>query len=184
MSGPPQSMSVSPPFLTPSLQFPVPQSPRWQTPAAQSDPTLHVLPWAAYMAAWLAIESLGFEALVHRVPRALRHVYVLAVVLFGWMMIRAAGPGALLGYTEAMLGLSIVKFGASSVYLTPGFVTALICAILFAGPMVGNISRWRVSVDAATASLIMMLAATGVLLWHAVNGIRRVLPGEAPKRSQ
>jgi len=147
-------------------------------------PTLHVLPWAAYMAAWLAIESLGFETLVRRAPRGLRHVYVLVVVLFGWMMIRAAGPGPLLGYTEAMLGLSIVKFGASSVYLTPGFVTALACAILFAGPMVGNISRWRVSVDAATASLIMMLAATGVLLWHAVNGIRRVLPGEAPKRSR
>jgi len=136
------------------------------------------------MAAWLAIESLGFETLVRRAPRGLRHVYVLVVVLFGWMMIRAAGPGPLLGYTEAMLGLSIVKFGASSVYLTPGFVTALACAILFAGPMVGNISRWRVSVDAATASLIMMLAATGVLLWLAVNGIRRVLPGDAPKRSQ
>jgi alginate O-acetyltransferase complex protein AlgI len=147
-------------------------------------PTLHVLPWAAYMASWLALESLGFGALIHRAPRPLRHVYVLVVVLFGWMMMRAAGPGPLLGYIEAMLGLSIVKFGASSVYLTPGFVTALVCAIVFAGPMVGSISRWRVSVDAAAASLIMMLAATGVLLWHAVNGIRRVLPGEAPKRSQ
>jgi len=63
-------------------------------------------------------------------------------------------------------------------------VTAFVCAVIFAGPMVGNISRWRVSVDAATASIIMMLAATGVLLLHAVNGIRRVFPGEAPKRSR
>jgi len=109
---------------------------------------------------------------------------VLLIVMFGWIMLRASGPGPMLGYMEALMGLSVVPFGASSVYLTPGFVTAFVCAVIFAGPMVGNISRWRVSVDAATASLIMMLAATGVLLWHAVNGIRRVFPGEAPKRSR
>ena len=114
----------------------------------------------------------------------MRHAYVLAVVMFGWIMLRASGPGPLVGYMEALLGLSVMKFGASSVYLTPGFLTAFVCAVIFAGPMVGNISRWRVSVDAATASLIMMLAATGVLLWHAVNGIRKVFPGEAPKRSR
>ena len=146
--------------------------------------TVHVIPWAVYFASWLAVEAIGLGAVVDRLPRFVRHVYVLGIVMVGWLILRASGPGPLLGYTEALLGLSVMKFGASSVYLTPGFVTAFLCAIIFAGPMVGNISRWRVSVDAATASLIMMLAATGVLLWHAVNGIRRVIPGDAPKRSR
>jgi alginate O-acetyltransferase complex protein AlgI len=146
--------------------------------------TLRVLPWAVYFASWLAVEAAGLGAFVGRLPRVVRHAYVLAVVMFGWIMLRASGPGPLVGYMEALLGLSVMKFGASSVYLTPGFLTAFVCAVIFAGPMVGNISRWRVSVDAATASLIMMLAATGVLLWHAVNGIRKVFPGEAPKRSR
>ena len=146
--------------------------------------TLHVLAWALYFASWLAIEALGFSAVLQRLPRALRHVYVLLVVMFGWMLLRATGPGALLGYTEAMLGLSVMKFGASSVYLTLGFTTSFVCALIFAGPMVGNISRWRVSVDAATASLIMMLAATGVLMWQAVAGLRRLLsPGDGANRS-
>ena len=127
-----------------------------------------------YFAGWLALETLGLGAIVRRLPRPLRHVYVLLVVLSGWLLLRASGPGPLLGYTEALLGFSIVKFGASSVYLTWGFTTALVGAIVFAGPMVGNISRWRVSVDAATASLIMMLAATGVLMWHALTMVRRV----------
>jgi hypothetical protein len=99
------------------------------------------------------------------------------------MMLRASGPGPLLGYVEALLGLSVVKFGASSVFLTPGFVIAFISAVVFAGPMIGNISRWRVSVDAAAASLIMMLAATGVLIWHAINVLLRVLPRDASRRS-
>ena len=146
--------------------------------------TLKVLPWAVYFASWLAVEAAGLGVLVGRLPRLVRHIYVLVIVMFGWIMLRASGPGPMLGYMEALTGLSVVPFGASSVYLTPGFVTAFVCAVIFAGPMVGNISRWRVSVDAATASLIMMLAATGVLLWHAVNGIRRVFPGEAPKRSR
>jgi alginate O-acetyltransferase complex protein AlgI len=135
--------------------------------------TLHVVPWAVYFATWLAIEALGLGALVGRLPRALRHVYVLGIVMFGWLILRASAPGPLLGYTEALLGLSVTPFGASSAYLTPGFVIAFVCAVVFAGPMVSNLSRWRVSVDAATASLIMMLAATGVLVWHGVNGIRR-----------
>jgi len=146
--------------------------------------TLRVLPWAVYFASWLALEAAGLGLLLGRLPRFVRHVYVLAVVVLGWVMLRASGPGPLLGYMESLLGFSVMPFGASSVYLTPGFVTAFVCAMIFAGPMVGNISRWRVSVDAATASLIMMLAATGVLLWHAVNGIRRVFPGEAPRRSR
>jgi alginate O-acetyltransferase complex protein AlgI len=145
--------------------------------------SIHVVPWAIYFATWLAAESLGLGQAMQRVPRVLRHAYVLIAVLFGWMLLYAAGPGPLLGYTEAMLGFSIVRFGASSEYLTPSLVTALICAIVFAGPLVGNISRWRVSVDAATASLLMMLAATGVFLWQGLNPIRRVVfPGGASKR--
>ncbi|HUR35352.1 MAG TPA: MBOAT family O-acyltransferase [Vicinamibacterales bacterium] len=144
--------------------------------------SLHALPWAVYSATWLAAEALGLGAIMHRLPRGLRHAYVLAVVMFGWMMLRASAPGPLLGYTEAMLGFAVAPFGASIEYLTFGFVTALGCALFFAGPMVGNVSRWRVSIDSATASLIMMLAATGVLLFHVVNGVRRVFPGP-PKRS-
>ena len=146
--------------------------------------TLPVVPWAVYFALWLAIEAVGFATVLKRLPRTVRHVYVLLVVMFGWMLLRVSGPGPLLGYTEAMVGFSVMKFGASSVYLTWGFTTAFVCAIVFAGPMVGNISRWRVSVDAATASLIMMLAATGVLMWQAVAGLRRLLsPGNRANRS-
>lgn len=139
-----------------------------------TETSLNVLPWAVYCASWLAIEAAGLGRLLTRLPRALRHVYVLLVVLLGWVLLRASGPGPLLGYLEAMVGASIAPFGASAEYFTLGFSTALVSALVFAGPLVGNLSRWRVSVDSAVASLLMMFAATGILLWHAANGVRRL----------
>lgn len=133
-----------------------------------------VLPWAAYSGSWLALEAYGLGALLPRVPRVLRHAYVLLVVLFGWVLLRATGPGPLLGYLEAMFGAAVVPLGASAEYFTLGFSAALVSALVFAGPLVGNLSRWRVSVDSAVASLLMMFAATGILLWHLANGLRRL----------
>lgn len=144
--------------------------------------TLRVVPWAIYFGSWLAAEASGLGTFLTRVPRLVRHLYVLIVVLFGWLLLRASGPGPLLGYVEAMVGASIQPFGASLEYLTVGLTTALVCAIFFAGPMVGNVSRWRVSVDAAVASLIMMFAATAVLIWHAVNPVRRWIAPPRGKR--
>jgi D-alanyl-lipoteichoic acid acyltransferase DltB (MBOAT superfamily) len=145
-------------------------------------PTLRILPWAVYTASWLAAEALGVGRLIERLPRALRHAYVLLVVMFGWMLLRAQSPGPLLGYVESMIGLSVADFGGSLQYLTLGTTTALVCALVFAGPMVSSLSRWRVSVDAATASLIMMLAATGVFIWKPLVVVRRLLQMDQPPR--
>jgi hypothetical protein len=82
-----------------------------------------------------------------------------------------------------MLGLALGHTGASLAYLTWDVVAALVAAVVFAGPMVGNLSRWRVSVDAATASLLMMLAATAVLLWHGSRRILRIVWGGDSRRA-
>jgi len=141
--------------------------------------TLNVIVFAVYFGTWLAVETLGFGETIGRLPRVLRHGYVLVVVLFGWVLLRASGAGPLLGYVEALLGFSVLSSPASGPFLSARLVTALVCGVLFAGPMVGSISRWRVSVDAATASLLMMLAATGMFVWNMINPIwRALMPGE------
>jgi alginate O-acetyltransferase complex protein AlgI len=145
--------------------------------------TLRVLAWAVYFGTWLAIEAVGLGHLIERLPRPLRHVYVLLVVLPGWILLRASGPGPLLGYVEAMLGFAIVPLGAAGEYMDPLFVIALVSAIVFAGPLVSWISRWRVSVDAATASLLMMFAATGVFVWRTSQPLVRAFwPAGATRR--
>ena len=145
--------------------------------------SINVFVWALYSGTWLAIEELGWRARLQRLPAAVRHLYVLTVVLFGWLLLRGGGPGPTLGFVEALLGFSVAKTGGAMTFMTPALWVVLPSAILFAGPLVSSISRWRVSVDAATASLLMMLAATCVFVWRiGAPVLRAVLPERAPPR--
>jgi len=147
--------------------------------------SVNVFVWALYSGTWLALEELGLHARLQRLPAVLRHAYVLVVVTFGWLLLRGNGPGPTLGFAEALLGYSVATTGGALTFMTPALWVALPSAILFAGPLVGSISRWRVSVDAATASLMMMLAATCVFVWKMLEPVARaLLPQRTVPRGQ
>jgi alginate O-acetyltransferase complex protein AlgI len=131
----------------------------------------HRLGWNAplcglYFGTLLAIEAVGFGARLERWPRAARHVYVLLVVVIGWVILRADTASGAVGFLQTMAGSSGVWAVTADVYLTPQVWLALAVAVIGAGPMVPSISRWRVSVDAGTTSALMMMAATGVFIWR------------------
>ena len=131
----------------------------------------HRIGWSAivcgvFFGTLLAIEGVGFHDVVQRWPRPLRHVYVLVVVTVGWMLLRADSPAAALSFGSVMIGAAGASGSTVESYLTPLMWMALTLAFIGAGPLVPWISRWRVSVDAGTTSLLMMLAATGVFIWR------------------
>ena len=131
----------------------------------------HRIGWSAivcgvFFGTLLAIEGVGFHDVVQRWPRPLRHVYVLLVVTVGWMLLRADSPAAALSFASVMIGAAGASGSTVESYLTPMMWMALTLAFIGAGPLVPWISRWRVSVDAGTTSLLMMLAATGVFIWR------------------
>ena len=131
----------------------------------------HRIGWSAivcgvFFGTLLAIEGVGFHDVVQRWPRPLRHVYVLLVVIVGWMLLRADSPAAALSFGSVMIGATGASGSTVESYLTPMMWMALTLAFIGAGPLVPWISRWRVSVDAGTTSLLMMLAATGVFIWR------------------
>jgi alginate O-acetyltransferase complex protein AlgI len=116
----------------------------------------------------LAIEGIGFHDVVQRWPRPLRHLYVLLIVTVGWMLLRTDSPAAAWSFGSVMAGVTGAAGSSVGRYLTPTMWMALTLAFIGAGPLVPWISRWRVSVDAGTTSLLMMLAATGVFIWRPV----------------
>ena len=134
--------------------------------AAWHRPGWSALLCGIYFGTLLAIEGIGFHDVLQRWPRPLRHLYVLALVTVGWMLLRAESAAGALAYLAAMAGLGSAPGFALEPHLTPMVWTALALAFLGAGPLVPAISRWRVSVDAATTSLLMMLAATGLFIWR------------------
>jgi alginate O-acetyltransferase complex protein AlgI len=131
----------------------------------------HRLGWTAplcglYFGTLLAIEGVGFHDALQRWPRPLRHVYVLVLVTIGWVLLRADSAGAAIAHLSVMAGIAGASGSTIDAYLTPMVWLALALAFLGAGPLVPSISRWRVSVDAGTTSLLMMMAATGVFIWR------------------
>jgi alginate O-acetyltransferase complex protein AlgI len=131
--------------------------------------TGNLLLWALYSVFWLALEAIGFGAVVHRFPRALRHVYLLAVMLLGWVILRSDDAGSAWRFLQALGGVQTRTAYPVSGFLTPGVASALIVAVVGAGPMVPWISRWRVTLDATTTAAVMMVGAVWVLLRRAMN---------------
>ncbi len=131
----------------------------------------NVLFWSVYSGMWLALEAVGLGARMERLPSLIRHAYLLVVVIVGWVILRAGSVSAAVGFLEAMGGLHGMSSIGAGRYLSTGGWIALATAVLFAGPLVPWISRWRVSVDAATASLLMMLTAMALLLWRGVSTV-------------
>jgi alginate O-acetyltransferase complex protein AlgI len=122
--------------------------------------------WALYSGAWLALEAIGLGRVIARLPRPLRHVYVLTVVGLGWIVLRAESAAQLWTLLQAMSGAYGWSGATFARYTTWDVWFALVTAFIGAGPLVPWISRWRVTVDASTTALLMMLAAVTVYWWN------------------
>src|SRR6185295_20388710 len=62
--------------------------------------------WGLYHAALIALERAGGEAAVKRLPTPLRHVYLIVVVMVGWVVLRSETLGGALLFFKALAGLN------------------------------------------------------------------------------
>ncbi len=138
--------------------------------------------WALYTAGWLALEAVWLSPIVERMPRVLRHVYVLLVVVVGWLVLRGPGVAPLLNVLQAMAGFAEggrLAYPASR-YIDWPVGTALFVAIIGAGPLVPWISRWRVTLDATTAAIVMMVSAFWVFVWRPAAMVKEAIRPRRP----
>ncbi len=64
--------------------------------------------WGLYFAVFLILEKLWLRNVLERLPAALRHLYVLLVVIIGWVFFRAETMGTAVGYLKDMFSLTLV----------------------------------------------------------------------------
>jgi alginate O-acetyltransferase complex protein AlgI len=139
--------------------------------------------WAAYSSAWLALEAAGLGERIARWPAPLRHAYLLAVVVVGWAILRADTVGGAWAMLQAMAGASGLSGPGALVprlHMTAPVAAAFVTAIVGAGPLIPWLSRWRVSVDATTAALVMMISAVSLFLWRLSTLTRNDTPARRP----
>src|SRR5205823_640547 len=100
--------------------------------------------------------------------------YTLIVVTVGWVILRAGTFGAAVTILKAMAGANGIGWTAAERYLTLPLSSALIVALVGAGPMIPSISRWRVSIDAFTVAVLMMGTSVCLFLWRGAAAVLNV----------
>jgi len=131
--------------------------------------------WGLYHGAFLVLERLGFGRVVGRMWRPIRHIYLLLIVMVGWVFFRADTLDGALGILAAMSGRPAA---APTPYTLQWYLTTPL-AIAFAAGVLGSlpVGPWcerlairasgrpqrtsaRVLAVAGTAAIVVMLLAS------------------------
>ena len=64
------------------------------------------LAWGLFHGAFLVVERSGVRTLLERLPRPFQHLYVLLVVMVGWVFFRVGDIGQAVAYLKTMAFLS------------------------------------------------------------------------------
>lgn len=120
--------------------------------------------WGLYYFVLLAAERLIGETRLARVPRALRHVLTMILVVLGWVLFAIEDFGALTAYLHAMFSLSGGLIGAQATvwvlsYL-PLFAVAVLAALPLAARLVQRKEETRLVRCGAPVWCLLLLAAS------------------------
>lgn len=120
--------------------------------------------WGLYYFVLLTAERLIGEARLARIPRALRHVLTMALVMLGWVLFAIEDFSTLAGYLHAMFTLSGGWIGAQAAvwvlsYL-PLFLVAVLASLPLAARLVQRHDQVRFVQWGAPVWCLLLLAAS------------------------
>jgi alginate O-acetyltransferase complex protein AlgI len=126
--------------------------------------------WGLFHGFFLVFERLPLGMyLVKKMPSPLRHLYVLLVVIIGWVFFRAESFANALGYLKAMVTFSTPSFYNSQLFLNINneFYLVFVLAIICSTPMFATIGKWlealefRKSAKGLLGSLTIAIGTVG-----------------------
>lgn len=92
--------------------------------------------WGLYHGFFLTLERAGLKRLLDRLPRALRHLYTLLVVMGGWVLFAAPSFAAASTFFRALLGQAACAAPLNTPeYFSPDIRLALIWGCVFSAPL-------------------------------------------------
>jgi len=131
--------------------------------------------WGLFHGTFLVLERLGLASAVKRLWAPLQHLYLVLVVMVGWVFFRADTLPEALGFLKAMAGLNQPATPTPLTvawFLTPELLIALAAGGIGSAPLGPALARWRArqepvgrvrSLDALfTAALMLVLVASAL----------------------
>jgi alginate O-acetyltransferase complex protein AlgI len=96
--------------------------------------------WGVWHGLFLVIERVGFDRLLHRLPRAGQWMYTLLVVMAGWVLFRAHDMDAAMGIYGGLLGVHGIGSGGLEFRAA---VQPFVVVLLGIGSMLSvRVTRW------------------------------------------
>jgi len=130
--------------------------------------------WAMCNAGLVWFERLGGLRWLARSPVVLRHAYVAVCVVCLWVVFRAdtlSDAGVML---RAMFGFGGAR-DVAAIELSGFEWGAVILGVVSVAPIWSGFSRWLVTVDALTTSILFLVSTSFVFIWRSlVNTLRFV----------
>jgi alginate O-acetyltransferase complex protein AlgI len=101
--------------------------------------------WGLFHGCFLVLERLGLADVIKRLWKPIRHAYLLAVVMIGWVFFRADTLPAAVEFLKALGGTRAVTPTPYALqwYLTPELWLALVAGAVGSIPIVPALARWR-----------------------------------------
>lgn len=133
--------------------------------------------WGLIHGAFLVIERAGFAGVIARWPRAIGHVYALAVAMFGWVFFRADTLPHALGYLQALAGIGVARAPFDVAFFADRLVLlAMFAGVIGAGPWMAAFGRHvlarstapdgmgRTLRVAAVAAILLIIASSSLFI--------------------
>jgi len=120
--------------------------------------------WGLYFGLLLMAEKLFLQKILLRLPRILRHVYALGIVLVSWVIFEVDSVSGILKYLGDMVGLNGIGIvNQESIYILRTNLVLLLIAVIGCVPLFRNIYN-RYSEKILVNSLLMPLFYAIVLI--------------------
>ena len=115
--------------------------------------------WGMYHGSFLVLERLGLQAGLQRLPRVLRHVYLVFVVMVGWVFFRCDSFTQAIHYLAAMAGSMPLDNVSAPVmsFMNGTVMAALAVGILASTPAFSIFTRPQAKISVLTAALSLLL---------------------------
>jgi alginate O-acetyltransferase complex protein AlgI len=97
--------------------------------------------WGLYHALFLMLEKTAFGIFLRKLWRPLQHIYVLLIVLFGWVFFRAGSVEKAISFLGCMFGYSSGIKNPLLHYLTPEMILIFIVGIIGSAPIMPWLNR-------------------------------------------
>lgn len=130
--------------------------------------------WGVYYFVLLTAERLIGQARLARVPRALRHILTMALVIVGWVLFAIEDFGALGAYLYAMFSLSGGVLSAQAAVWVLSYLPLMVAAAFASLPFAANFVRRKnqsapVRWGAPVYCLLLLAAGTAALAAQSYN---------------